>query len=377
MKSKEDNDGSDYYMVTPTTREPLPSACIKEEDYLVVGGELSDSCLIETKSPTENKTFSNTSTVDIDHLGKVDNLTIVPTGHLASSKLQNSSPLSYALENAQHYKHNTQYYQPISNSFVELPDSVEEELNENGQIDEYIQVESGNLIRERKSQIASSKTTNSNDKKSKTKLDHQVTNLESSSLENSTKLNTNNKPTERQQSISLDDDEEYIGVESISSTNTATNLESENFEINNFSPISSTSCNMNRVKTFSTSSNNTSNNELNSLGTSPSLLSNAFYNTPVNHNKEETFKLDKVKSYFNSTEDCDYIKPGRQSIYFFYFFRKLILSFFRTKKKLARTYSMGSRPQLNYNKLKHTSCSMTKSNTSNTISNNLLNKKGI
>lgn len=331
----EEEEASDYYMTTPTQQiDTQPLACIddKDGDYLIV-----------EESSLKDRTYSNASTMQ--QPTKSDNI--------EKSDLNLVATAPFVIENAQHYKQiHTQYYSPVNNnnnllnnSFVELlSDPVVEELeNENEtEVDEYVQIELGN-----------DKKISNHIKEGK----ELVNKLEVISSEPSSSSSLESKPINiqnEQQKMKNLEEEDYIGIESFSSANTATNQETENFEVSNLSPISSTSCNINRVKTFSTSSNNTSNNELNSLGTSPSILSTTFYGQiPINHSgREEVYKLEKVKSYFNSTEeDCDYIKP-------------------------ARTYSMGSRPQLtSLHKIKHTHCSsMTKSNTINgtSISNNSL-----
>lgn len=328
IDSNEDKD-SDYYMSTPN--DVQPSACsIKEEDYLMV----DDSSFTQ---PSPQGIPSEESTIQ---LSSSDELKLVAINDPLANKLVQQS----SIENV-HYKYH--HYSPANNGFVELPDPVvEEESNDCEQVDEYIQVEFG-----------ANKKLSGHNRQSEQKSKLAVISSEPSSTSDSSKTTPTANANEHQPQLNLEEDEDYIGIESFSSTattNTATNnQETENFEVNNLSPISSASFNTNRVKTFSMSSNNTSNNELNSLGTSP-LMSNvgAFYNIPIfNHGKEEVYKLEKVKSYFNSTEDCgDYIKP-------------------------ARTYSMGSRPQLqNHHKFRTTShCSaMTKSNTLNgpTLSNN-------
>ena len=232
------------------------------------------------------------------------------------------------LESAKHYKHQ-QCYSP-ANSFVELPDPVPE-LNDH--VDEYIQVELGE-----KKPLAG----RSDGRSEATELSSEASGKETTAGQSTIDENS--------------EERDYIGIESFSSANQEL---TENFEVSNLSPISSTSCNvLGRMKTFSTSSN-TSYNELNSLGTSPSLISSTFFGqTPVNHAKEEVYKLEKVKSYFQTPED-DYIRP-------------------------ARAYSIGTRferPKLtNMSKIKHCpAMTKSKSNTINgpTVSNtNLIDASG-
>ena len=135
----DDNDekDSDYFMTTPNAVQPLTSACtIKEEDYLVV----DESSFVQL-SPPYDRTLSNASTVQLNSSSnkletiKPSDLKLVSTtGPLAAKLIQQSS-----IENAQHYKQiHTQYYSPVNSSFVELPDPVFEELNENDQVYEYI-----------------------------------------------------------------------------------------------------------------------------------------------------------------------------------------------------------------------------------------------
>ena len=311
-------------MTAPTqsdAQQPHPSTRLdeREGDYLMVDEPGA------AHSPPD--AFLNVVPFNkLDSINKSD-FKVVQTNSSLAAKLASAatSPSAFVIESAQHvYKH-AQYYSPVNNNFVELPDPVQEELNENDQVDEYLQVELG--------------------EKKPAKPDGR---LEVISSEPSSEAGGS-----KEDGATADENAEerdYIGIESFSSNNTGTNQElTENFECSNLSPISSTSI-MGRVKTFSTSSN-TSNNELNSLGTSPSLISSTFYSqTPVNHPKEEVYKLEKVKSYFQTPED-DYIRP-------------------------ARAYSIGTRferPKLsNMAKVKHCpAMTKSKSNTINgpTISN--------
>ena len=267
------NPESDYYMTAPTQMDAQqPPVCLeaRENDYLLV-----DELRGGKQSPREEHNCPGVSSAML-----FNNLDMQKSEFKV---VQSTGSLTTKLSSATGYKPiHTQYYSPVNSSFVELPDPLEEELNEGEQVDEYIQVE----LAEKKS-----------------------SRLEAISSEPSSEASG---VVESGAAIDEDAEErDYIGVESFSSP---TNAEaSENFEISNLSPISSTSCNMlSRVKTFSTSSN-TSANELHSLGTSPSLISNSFYNqTPVNHAKEEVYKLENVKSYFQTPEDgLDYIRPAR------------------------------------------------------------------
>lgn len=327
-------------MTAPTqldAQQQHPSACLNNRggDYLVV-----DELNAAIQSPRDERTFSNASIIQFNKLDSIkkSDFKVVQSSSSLAAKLSSSSSASgpgvFVIESAVHgYKPvHTQYYSPINNSFVELPDPVQEELNENDQVDEYIQVELG----EKKPAA------------NRAKPEAAQSRLEAISSEPSSEASGCKETAADGHSAdeNAEEEKDYIGIESFS--NTATNPEaSENFEVSNLSPISSTSCNtsniLSRVKTFSTSSN-TSNNELNSLGTSPSLNSNSFYSqTPVNHAKEEVYKLESVKSYFQTPED-DYIRP-------------------------ARAYSIGTRferPKLsNVSKMKHCPA-MTKSK-SNTI----------
>jgi len=305
INENDDEKDSDYYMITPVcTQEnsaPAAALSIKEEEYLIV----DDSSFIQSSSPPIIRTLSNASTVQLNnHNTKLENikssdLKLVPTTSSLAAKLSKQSSIETAQPLHCKAQNHPQYYSPV-NSFVDLPVG---ELNETEQVDEYIQVEypSATTNTAAKKQSTSSLNSRHND--------HKLEVISSEPSSESSPKTTTTTTEQPSQASNVEEDEDYIDIESFSSTattNTATNRESENFEAN-LSPISSTSCSINRVKTFSMSSNNTSNNELNSLGTSPSFYST----TPVNREKEEVYKLEKVKSYFNSNEDCDYIKPAR------------------------------------------------------------------
>lgn len=286
---------------------------------------------LTARSPHEAFSSSPPASVPFNKLDSIkkSDFKIVQTSSLAAAKPAASSAatspnaayeammVGMMLENANHhaYKHPPQYYSP-GNSFIELPDPVPE-LND--AVDEYIQVELGGGGEKKPANRSAA-----------------------ISGEPSSEASGGGKEVATAGQSTVDENSEerdYIGIESFSSANQEL---TENFEVSN---LSSTSCNvLGRMKTFSTSSN-TSYNELNSLGTSPSLISStAFYGqTPVSHAKEEVYKLEKVKSYFQTPED-DYIRP-------------------------ARAYSIGTRferPKLaNMTKIKH--CPVMTKSKSNTI----------